>query len=123
MCEEEEEEGGLEMPRYYCDYCDAYLTHDSASVRKQHNIGFKHKANVRAYYALLKRTADEEATGTMETTGEMDADRGGRQMMMTTTTTTSSMTMNAGGGGGGSAQGPGQVWMRESVTRRQKETL
>nr|CAD1820648.1 unnamed protein product [Ananas comosus var. bracteatus] len=31
------------MPRYYCDYCDTYLTHDSPSVRKQHNAGYKHK--------------------------------------------------------------------------------
>ncbi|KAG7557783.1 Matrin/U1-C-like C2H2-type zinc finger [Arabidopsis suecica] len=38
------------MPRYYCDYCDTYLTHDSPSVRKQHNAGYKHKANVRIYY-------------------------------------------------------------------------
>lgn len=38
------------MPRYYCDYCDTYLTHDSPSVRKQHNSGYKHKANVRIYY-------------------------------------------------------------------------
>ncbi|CAN8247950.1 unnamed protein product [Cochlearia groenlandica] len=54
------------MPRYYCDYCDTYLTHDSVSlyltcivivfdepkpsVRKQHNAGYKHKANVRIYY-------------------------------------------------------------------------
>lgn len=38
------------MPRYYCDYCDTYLTHDSPSVRKQHNAGYKHKANVRLFY-------------------------------------------------------------------------
>ncbi|XP_039013879.1 U1 small nuclear ribonucleoprotein C-like [Hibiscus syriacus] len=38
------------MPRYYCDYCDTYLTHDSPSVRKQHKAGYKHKANVRTYY-------------------------------------------------------------------------
>eukprot|EP01134_Creolimax_fragrantissima_P000536 CFRG0536T1 len=38
------------MGRYYCDYCDAYLTHDSASVRKTHNHGRKHKDNVRLYY-------------------------------------------------------------------------
>ena len=62
------------MPRYYCDYCDTYLTHDSVRpdvvhltscphtiptksfcvrqpvVRKQHNTGYKHKANVRNYY-------------------------------------------------------------------------
>ncbi|GKB67805.1 U1 small nuclear ribonucleoprotein C-like protein [Tanacetum coccineum] len=35
---------------YYCDYCDTYLTHDSPSVRKQHNAGYKHKGNVRTYY-------------------------------------------------------------------------
>lgn len=28
------------MPRYYCDYCDVFLTHDSPSVRKQHNRYF-----------------------------------------------------------------------------------
>lgn len=42
------------MPRYYCDYCDTYLTHDSPSVRKQHNAGYKHKANVRSYYLKLE---------------------------------------------------------------------
>ena len=36
------------MPRYYCDYCDAHLTHDSNSVRKQHNAGFKHKVRERS---------------------------------------------------------------------------
>lgn len=42
------------MPRYYCDYCDTYLTHDSPSVRKQHSAGYKHKANVRLYYQKLE---------------------------------------------------------------------
>eukprot|EP00887_Chlorella_sp_A99_P004062 scaffold11.g4062.t1 len=42
------------MPRYYCDYCDAYLTHDSPVVRKQHNSGYKHKANVKAYYSQFE---------------------------------------------------------------------
>jgi hypothetical protein len=27
------------MPRYFCDYCDAYLTHDSAPGRQQHIRG------------------------------------------------------------------------------------
>lgn len=27
------------MPRYYCDYCDSYLTHDSMAGRKQHMRG------------------------------------------------------------------------------------
>lgn len=38
------------MPKYYCDYCDTYLTHDSPSVRKTHCQGRKHKENVRDYY-------------------------------------------------------------------------
>ncbi|KAK4388491.1 U1 small nuclear ribonucleoprotein C [Sesamum angolense] len=41
---------GVGVKLYYCDYCDTYLTHDSPSVRKQHNAGYKHKANIRAYY-------------------------------------------------------------------------
>nr|XP_011431182.2 U1 small nuclear ribonucleoprotein C isoform X2 [Crassostrea gigas] len=40
----------LKMPKYYCDYCDTYLTHDSPSVRKTHCNGRKHKENVRLYY-------------------------------------------------------------------------
>lgn len=34
----------------YCEYCDVFLTHDSPSVRRAHNDGWKHKAAVRAYY-------------------------------------------------------------------------
>ena len=44
------------MTRYYCEYCDAYLTHDSATVRRQHISGFKHKANVRNYYLQFMNT-------------------------------------------------------------------
>ncbi|XP_046402419.1 U1 small nuclear ribonucleoprotein C [Ischnura elegans] len=36
--------------KYYCDYCDTYLTHDSPSVRKTHCQGRKHKENVKYYY-------------------------------------------------------------------------
>lgn len=38
------------MPKYFCDYCDTYLTHDSPSVRKTHCAGRKHKDNVKFYY-------------------------------------------------------------------------
>ena len=83
------------MPRYYCDYCDTYLTHDSVSplpkstkissqtllysnacfvstsdcgilcctqpvVRKQHNTGYKHKANVRNYYMQFEEAQTQE---------------------------------------------------------------
>lgn len=40
----------VNMPKYYCDYCDTYLTHDSPSVRKTHCTGRKHKDNVKFYY-------------------------------------------------------------------------
>ncbi|KAG8224178.1 hypothetical protein J437_LFUL002300 [Ladona fulva] len=36
--------------KYYCDYCDTYLTHDSPSVRKTHCQGRKHKENVKYFY-------------------------------------------------------------------------
>jgi U1 small nuclear ribonucleoprotein C len=42
------------MPKYYCDYCDIFLTHDSPSVRKSHNEGWKHKAAVKAYYSQFE---------------------------------------------------------------------
>ena len=83
------------MPRYYCDYCDTYLTHDSVRplpksakiasqillysnacyvftfdsatvccmqpvVRKQHNTGYKHKANVRNYYMQFEEAQTQE---------------------------------------------------------------
>src|SRR5271154_5744524 len=56
------------MGRFYCDYCHCYLTydpppkkksplltsrHDSASVRKAHNLGRNHIQKVREYYDSL----------------------------------------------------------------------
>ncbi|KAM0749785.1 zf-U1-domain-containing protein [Meredithblackwellia eburnea MCA 4105] len=41
------------MGKDYCDYCDVFLTHDSASVRRAHNAGRNHLTNVRDYYASL----------------------------------------------------------------------
>jgi U1 small nuclear ribonucleoprotein C len=41
------------MGKHYCDYCDVYLTHDSTSVRKDHNTGRNHLQNVRDYYLSL----------------------------------------------------------------------
>ncbi|CZS88008.1 hypothetical protein WAI453_000400 [Rhynchosporium graminicola] len=38
------------MPKFFCDYCDVYLTHDSMSVRKAHNTGRNHLRNVVDYY-------------------------------------------------------------------------
>uniref|UniRef100_A0A1I8IEV0 U1 small nuclear ribonucleoprotein C n=2 Tax=Macrostomum lignano TaxID=282301 RepID=A0A1I8IEV0_9PLAT len=38
------------MPKFYCDYCDTFLTHDSRSVRKTHCSGRHHRDAVRMYY-------------------------------------------------------------------------
>ncbi|KAI8851685.1 hypothetical protein BC829DRAFT_342027, partial [Chytridium lagenaria] len=35
------------------DYCDIFLTHDSPSVRKAHNAGWKHRMHVQNYYSAL----------------------------------------------------------------------
>mmetsp|Transcript_639 Transcript_639/g.815 ORF Transcript_639/g.815 Transcript_639/m.815 type:complete len:134 (-) Transcript_639:140-541(-) len=44
------------MPRYFCDYCNVYLTHDSAPGRKQHIRGWKHRENVKQYYEVYMKT-------------------------------------------------------------------
>ena len=41
------------MPKFFCDYCDVYLTHDSMSVRKAHNAGRNHLRNVVDYYQQI----------------------------------------------------------------------
>jgi U1 small nuclear ribonucleoprotein C len=48
------------MPKYYCDYCDCYLVSSSIAVRKQHNNGAKHKANVKAYYLQFLQQATQQ---------------------------------------------------------------
>ncbi|KAG4088844.1 zf-U1-domain-containing protein [Neocallimastix lanati (nom. inval.)] len=48
------------MPKYYCDYCDVFLTHDSSSVRKSHNAGWKHKTHVQNYYNALGKDKIQE---------------------------------------------------------------
>lgn len=38
------------MPKYYCDYCKSYLTHDKMSVRKSHLAGKNHIKYYCSYY-------------------------------------------------------------------------
>lgn len=38
------------MPKYYCDYCKSYLTHDKMSVRKSHLVGKNHIRKYCLYY-------------------------------------------------------------------------
>ena len=51
------------MPRYFCDYCDVYLTHDSAPGRKQHIRGWKHRENVKQYYEQYMKAFYEQNSG------------------------------------------------------------
>ncbi|KAK6203132.1 U1 zinc finger-domain-containing protein [Scheffersomyces amazonensis] len=45
------------MPKYYCDYCKSYLTHDTMSVRKSHLIGKNHiKFYCNYYESKAKQT-------------------------------------------------------------------
>uniref|UniRef100_A0A3B4BGA6 U1 small nuclear ribonucleoprotein C n=1 Tax=Periophthalmus magnuspinnatus TaxID=409849 RepID=A0A3B4BGA6_9GOBI len=53
--------------RFYCDYCDTYLTHDSPSVRKTHCSGRKHKENVKDYY---QKWMEEQAQSLIDKTSE-----------------------------------------------------
>ena len=53
------------MPKYFCDYCDTYLTHDSPSVRKTHCAGRKHKENVKFYY---QKWMEEQAQNLIDAT-------------------------------------------------------
>lgn len=48
------------MGKCYCDYCDVFLTHDSVSVRKQHNDGNRHRQNVCEYYRQFIGRATQE---------------------------------------------------------------
>ena len=36
------------------------MTHDSPAVRKQHNTGYKHKSNVKAYYLQVRGLSREQ---------------------------------------------------------------
>lgn len=38
------------MPKYYCEYCKSYLTHDTMSVRKSHLMGKYHIKYYCDYY-------------------------------------------------------------------------
>jgi U1 small nuclear ribonucleoprotein C len=45
----------LNMPKFYCDYCDIYLAHSSIGGRRQHCIGRKHIQNKIDYYQRIVR--------------------------------------------------------------------
>lgn len=47
------------MPKYYCDYCKSYLTHDTMSVRKSHLQGKNHIRYYCNYYETKVRELGE----------------------------------------------------------------
>ena len=119
--EEEEEEREREreqkristtdMPRYYCEYCDAYLTHDSPTVRRQHISGFKHKANVRNYYLQFTDfNTNPNATMTTPTT-----------MMPPNAMAMPGMMMGGGGVGGGGQMMPPTTLMPPPMLMGQQQ--
>mmetsp|Transcript_21617 Transcript_21617/g.38359 ORF Transcript_21617/g.38359 Transcript_21617/m.38359 type:complete len:197 (-) Transcript_21617:108-698(-) len=48
------------MGRFYCDYCDIFLTHDNRGGRKQHCAGRKHLENVYSYYNQLGLASQQQ---------------------------------------------------------------
>ncbi|WVQ99754.1 hypothetical protein IAU59_006896 [Kwoniella sp. CBS 9459] len=67
------------MGKYYCDYCDIYLTHDSMNARKAHNTGRNHIANVRDYFASLNH---DKAQNIIDQIIQSHETGGRNQMMM-----------------------------------------
>mmetsp|Transcript_41576 Transcript_41576/g.93816 ORF Transcript_41576/g.93816 Transcript_41576/m.93816 type:complete len:143 (-) Transcript_41576:93-521(-) len=41
------------MPKFYCEYCDLFLTHSGVSGRRQHLTGRRHINNKIEYYQTL----------------------------------------------------------------------
>jgi hypothetical protein len=47
------------MLKFYCDYCNTFLTHDCPSVRKMHCYSRKHKENVKTTVKVDGRASSE----------------------------------------------------------------
>lgn len=67
------------MPKFFCDYCDVYLTHDSMSVRKAHNAGRNHLRNVVEYYQQI---GHEKAQSVIDSITSSYADAGQANPML-----------------------------------------
>jgi U1 small nuclear ribonucleoprotein C len=65
------------MPKFFCDYCDVYLTHDSMSVRRAHNSGRNHLRNVVDYYQRIghekAQSVIDSITSSYAAEGQADA--------------------------------------------------
>lgn len=56
------------------DYCDVYLTHDAPRVRRDHNSGWKHAAQVKAHF--MEQNQDRMARKVAEVVRDYEV-RGG----------------------------------------------
>ncbi|SCU78192.1 LADA_0A04346g1_1 [Lachancea dasiensis] len=48
------------MPRFFCDYCHSYLTHDTPSVKKSHLLGKNHVRLAGDYYCNKARQVAQQ---------------------------------------------------------------
>ena len=87
------------MPKFFCDYCDVYLTHDSMSVRKAHNSGRNHLRNVVDYYQQIGHEKAQSVIDSI-TNSYADAGQSGSNPML-------AQNMGLPGGGPPGAGPPG----------------
>ncbi|OMJ82811.1 hypothetical protein SteCoe_16408 [Stentor coeruleus] len=61
------------MPKYYCEYCNIYLTHSSPAGRKQHAHGRKHINNKIEYFTefLIEQQSLASQTQAMTQTNNL----------------------------------------------------
>ena len=69
------------MPKFFCDYCDVYLTHDSQSGRKQHNRGRRHQENVRLFYTAFLRSHVQVGDPVTATFAPVPTDKAGHPLL------------------------------------------
>jgi len=86
------------MPKFFCDYCDVYLTHDSMSVRKAHNSGRNHLRNVVDYYQQIGHEKAQSVIDSITNSYAAEGQSGNNPMLQ---------NVGGGFGPGGFPGGPG----------------
>ena len=111
------------MPKFFCDYCDVYLTHDSMSVRKAHNSGRNHLRNVVDYYQQIGHEKAQSVIDSITNSYAAEGQSGSNPML-------SGAPPGVGGGppgmggfggpppggfGGGFGAPPGMLYVRDTM--------
>jgi U1 small nuclear ribonucleoprotein C len=94
------------MPKFFCDYCDVYLTHDSMSVRKAHNSGRNHLRNVVEYYQQIGHEKAQSVIDSI-TNSYADAGQSGNNPMLQAAPGMPGLNGPPGGFPGGPPMPPG----------------